>query len=345
MDAFLRMSDSERRLTCEQAQAVLGLPPAAVEKDFWVCWTLQRLFNLPDWGGRLTFKGGTSLAKAWRLIERFSEDIDMVIDRDFLGFGGPESPEKAPSKKKQRQRLENLKETCRERIGFGLKPLLEQSFREVLPAGSQWSLNIASVEEDPDRQTLLFKYPETLTGGSRYLRPVVKIELGARSDTWPAESSRIQPYLADAFPDLLGPSDFTVRVVASERTFWEKVMLLHEETFRPTQKPRKARLSRHYYDLWCLIRKGVADRAMQNSLLFAGVVEHRSVFFSQNWMDYNTLRQGSLRLIPLDAHMAEWRQDYQVMRGEMFFGEAPDFDEILRVVADFERKFNQGGPS
>lgn len=342
MDSFLKMPDNERRLLCEQAQAALGLPSAAIEKDFWVCWTLWKLFNLPEWGGHLTFKGGTSLSKAWGLIERFSEDIDIVVDRDFLGFGGTRSPEKAPSKKQQKQRLDDLKAACRERVHSGLKPLLERCFGEVLPAGSKWSLDIATIEEDPDQQTLLFQYPGTLTGISAYLRPLVKIELGARSDTWPTESPRIHPYLAEAFPDLLDPSEFNVQAVAPERTFWEKAMLLHEETYRPIQKPRKVRIARHYYDLWCLIRKGVADRAIQDFGLFAGVLEHRSVFFSQNWVDYDTLRKGSLRIIPRPDQIAEWRQDYQTMRGEMFFGEVPDFNEIMKVVGEFEHKFNQG---
>jgi predicted nucleotidyltransferase component of viral defense system len=107
MDAFLELSPADQRLYCEQAQSKLNLPPASIEKDFWVSWTLRELFNLPGWGGHLSFKGGTSLAKAWKLIERFSEDIDVVIDREFLGFGGETLSNK---------RLKKLIKTCSERI-------------------------------------------------------------------------------------------------------------------------------------------------------------------------------------------------------------------------------------
>jgi len=342
VDTFIKIPNDEQKIYFEQAQSRLGLPPVSIEKDFWVCWTLWKLFNLPEWGKQLVFKGGTSLSKGWGLIERFSEDIDIVINRDFLGFGGDKSPEKAPSNKQRKNRLENLKETCRSRIHSELKPALEQCFMEVLPSDIKWSLEIASLEEDPDGQTLLFQYPGILTGSSTYLQPQVKIELGARSDTWPAELPIIKPYLAEAFPAIFAIDKFTVQAVAPERTFWEKAMLLHEETFRSIEKPRKARLARHYYDLWCLIKKGVAERAIQNPDLFAGVAEHRAIFFKQNWMDYDTLRPGSLRLLPRNDQIATWRQDYNAMRGEMFFGEVPDFDEILKIVGNFERKFNQG---
>jgi len=197
------------------------------------------------------------------------------------------------------------------------------------------------LEEDPDEQTLLFQYPGTLAGSLTYLHTQIKIELGARSDTWPTESPHITPYLADAFPDILFVGNFSVQTVAPERTFWEKAMLLHEETFRSAEKSRKARLARHYYDLWCLIQKDVAERAIQNLGLFDGVAEHRVVFFNQSWVDYNTMRQGLLRLIPRDDQIDAWRQDYNAMRGEMFFGEVPGFDEILSIVGNFEKKFNQ----
>lgn len=155
MDTFIKKSNAEVLLYFEQAQSKLGLPPASIEKDFWVCWTLWKLFSLPEWGKQLVFKGGTSLSKGWGLIERFSEDIDIVINRDFLGFGGDKSPYKAPSKKQQTKGIKNLKDTCQSRIYLELKPTLEQCFMDALPSGVKWSLNIAS----EDDQTLLFEYP------------------------------------------------------------------------------------------------------------------------------------------------------------------------------------------
>lgn len=116
MEEFIQMTMERRRRFCEEAQAKLGLPAASIEKDFWVCWTLRELFGLPEDGPHLTFKGGTSLSKAWKLIERFSEDIDVVLDRGFLGFDGEKRPEKAPSNKQREKRLEELKLACQQRI-------------------------------------------------------------------------------------------------------------------------------------------------------------------------------------------------------------------------------------
>ena len=105
-----------RRRFCDEAQAKLSLRAASIEKDFWVCWTLREIFSLPGCGSHLTFKGGTSLSKAWKLIERFSEDIDVVLDRGFIGFGGDKSPEAAASNKQREKRLEALKLACQKRI-------------------------------------------------------------------------------------------------------------------------------------------------------------------------------------------------------------------------------------
>ncbi|MEI7672193.1 MAG: nucleotidyl transferase AbiEii/AbiGii toxin family protein [Deltaproteobacteria bacterium] len=232
MDAFLQLSAERQRLLCEEGQQRLGLPPASIEKDFWVCWTLRELFSLPQWGEHLTFKGGTFLSKGWRLISRFSEDIDVVIDRGRLGFGSD------TLSGKQQKRL--VKE-CSRRIEAELGPSLESRFREMHPDGMDWRLTPADEEEDPDQQTLLFHYPSVFTDAVGYVRPVVKIEMGARSEAEPVENPIIQPYLAEAFPDLLGNSAFALKTVAAKRTFWEKAMLLHEESFRPADKPRRAR--------------------------------------------------------------------------------------------------------
>lgn len=336
MQRFIDLSMARRREVCEEAQARMRLRAASVEKDFWVCWTLCELFNLPDIGLRLTFKGGTSLSKAWKLIERFSEDIDVVIDRDYLGYGADASPETATSRKKRRQILDALRESCQTHITQSLAPALAARIAQILgPDG--WQLE--SDPADADGQTLLFRYPAAFDGGG-YVAPVVKIELGARSDIDPAEAPQIEPYLAQTFPDLLGDSRFPVRTLAARRTFWEKAMLLHEETYRPAEKRRGRFMSRHYYDLWCMIRQGVGEQARADQGLFERIAAHREVFFRHNWLDYTTLKPGTLRIVPLSEQRPAWEQDYTAMRAAMFFGEAPEFAEILRVVGKFEELLN-----
>jgi hypothetical protein len=337
VNGFIQQPPDRLLTIYNEAQARLGLPAQSIEKDFWVCWTLRELTRLPGWGEHFTFKGGTSLSKAWKLIERFSEDIDLVIDREFLGFGGA-----TLSGKRQRR----LKEECSRRIRSEILPALTAQFRELLPAGSAWTLDPASEAEDRDRQTLLFTYPTVFAAPSAYLRRVVKLEMGARSQAVPSAIASIQPYVVEAITEVIADGSFQVRTVVARRTFWEKALLLHEETYRPKvsdQPTRKVGLARHYYDLWRMIKHGVADEALADQQLFAQVVEHRQVFFRYTWMDYATMRPGLLRLLPLDDQLAAWRQDYEAMRAEMFFGEAPAFEVLLEVVGDFAQKFNVSG--
>lgn len=262
----------------------------------------------------------------------------MVLDRGFLGFGADKSPEAAASNNQREKRLEALKLACQKRIRGSLKPELSARFKSLLPKGSTW--NLVDDEADSDGQTLLFHYP-SVYGDAADVRPVVKIELGARSDTEPCGLPRIEPYLKEAFPGMFGAGSFAIRTVEPERTFWEKTMLLHEETFRKSSSGPKERLARHYYDLWCLITKGVAEKAITDMELFNRIAAHRAVFFRRSKEAQASLRPGALRIVPLSDQRAAWKQDYQTMREDMFFGKVPTFEEVLRVVGDFERLFNK----
>lgn len=337
MDAFLTRPIERQRVIYEEAGRRLGLSAGSVEKDLWVCWTLRALFRVPSSGPHLTFKGGTSLSKGWKLIDRFSEDIDIVINRQFLGFGGADAPEDARSNKQRVKRLGALMVAAQNHIRDVLGPALEQEIRRLLPSTARWKLEPDA--DDSDAQTLLFHYPSAM-GRALYVRPVVKIELGARSDTEPSAKPEIAPYLVEVLPNEVPDSRFTVHAVAPERTFWEKVALLHEETYREGSAAPKARLARHYYDLWCLITREVAARAALDTGLFERVAAHRAVFFRRSHDAQASFAPGSLRLVPADDRREQWRQDYDAMRESMFFGEAPEFDEILAVVSRFEQEFN-----
>jgi hypothetical protein len=341
LDQFLTLSAADLGLAFQQAEARLRLPAASIEKDFWVCFTLRAMFSLPKWQDNLTFKGGTSLSKGWELIQRFSEDIDLVIDRPFLGIKAEAAPEAAPSRKQQRKRVEGVKARARIAIQEQLSPTLKHHLATSIPAALDWQLTVDP--DDPDQQTLLFQYPSVLkpqAGNlSPYVRPVVRIELGARSDTEPLEQREIQPDIAKIFPDAVGPSRFAVRVVSPKRTFIEKAMLLHEQACRKAPKPPRARLSRHYYDLYCLIRAGIADAALTTEGLFAKVVRHRAIYFPESLRDghgYDGLTRAGLRLRPHPSYLSVWRADYEKMQESMFYGASPSFEEVLRAVGQFE---------
>jgi len=334
MNKFPFLEQAEQKVYFEQAGASMGLYAPYVEKDFWVCWVLDRLYSQPSISEHITFKGGTSLSKVWGVIERFSEDIDLTINRDFLGFGGEDSPEKATSNNKKKVGLKSLRQACHEYVTNDLYEILNKDFIENLPNGLVWTLKID--ESDPDGQTLLFEYPSMWSDlSANYVKPIVKLEFGARSDPWPASQEVIKAFVATAYPKAFTQVEVNVLALAAERTFWEKVMLIHEETYRPVDKLRGQHMARHYYDLWCLINKGVANSAIADETLFDSVAEHRKQFFNQNWVDYETLKKGSLRLVPDEKLLPGWRKDYDDM-SQMFLGNPPSFDEILDKIRALE---------
>ena len=339
MDDFIRQPSEERRVYFEQTAARMRLSPQIVEKDFWVCWTLKELFGLPDIGSTLIFKGGTSLSKVYRLIERFSEDIDVSLDRASLGFGGEADPEAGGSAKEQARRLDRLRQACQDKITGQLKPAFEKTIATKFGRATGWSVTVD--EADPDRQTLLYAYPSgwpEKTAG--YVRAAVKIEMGARSDHWPSEQAEISAYVAQQFPAAFRVPAFIVKVLAAERTFWEKATLLHAEHHRPADKTMPLRLSRHYYDLSRLILSGTGEKVARDLELLRRVVEHKKVFFRSGWANYDTAQKGSLRISPAPDRLKPLEADYDKMQ-EMFFGDRPAFTEIFRVIREWEDGFNQ----
>src|ERR1051325_4078977 len=202
MDTVATLPAEERiRLFQETANRRGISDPIIIEKDFWVCWTLKRLFGLAKIGPHLLFKGGTTLSKVFRVIHRFSEDVDLSIDREYLGFGGDEAPERSVSRKQAKKQLEALQEKCTNTIANELLPSFRMSAEQVLGKGSN---SVWDVTRDPvDPQTVLFNYP-TLPDkaqGLSYIQPMIRIELGARSDHWPAGDYDIHPYAAEEFPE------------------------------------------------------------------------------------------------------------------------------------------------
>ncbi len=333
MDTLLsRTTPEQRRELFAATAARMGIGERLVEKDYWVCWMLRRLFTLPEAARHLTFKGGTSLSKAFGLIARFSEDIDLIIDRSWLGV--PDAPSGSPL-----QWLKKIKKACRYKVRDELLPALDQELQTHL-AGQEWKL-VGEQESDEDPRVVLFRYPTVLSptvGG--YVQAEVKMEFNARSDADPTKEATVRAYAATEFPAVLPDADIPLRCLTPERTLWEKATLLHEELCRPIEEGVRPRLSRHFYDLAQLLEGGVGERALADLALYDRVVQHRAVFFANDWMgDYSTLLAGPLILKPADDRRADWLRDYGQM-GEMFFHEAPAFDDVMAAVEAFATKFN-----
>jgi predicted nucleotidyltransferase component of viral defense system len=317
-----------------------GLASEMIEKDFWVCWTLKRLFTLPDPPAGLLFKGGTSLSKVFGVIERFSEDVDLSFDRADLGFEGHNDVLETSTRKGRKKKLDKLKKTCQQVIREQFLPQLKAAFTDALgeSASTTWGLELA--EDDPDEQTLLFRYPTGIQsrGESSYIRPTVRMEIGARGEPWPAIDAPVSPYAAQDYPRAFKDPKCTVRVLKAERTFWEKVTILHRWYHRP-DKSFADRQSRHYYDVVRLYEHELGRAAVKDVDLLLKVAEHKELFFPEPEARYAEAKPGTLRIVPPDTRLAELEKDYKKMQ-EMIFGKPPEFEHLLTILRQIEQVIN-----
>lgn len=319
-----------------------GLLPLIIEKDFWVCWTLERLFSLPEIGPHLLFKGGTSLSKVYGAIQRFSEDIDLSLSRAFVeetAAGGPlADPMQATSNTQRKQQSEALVTAFHQVVTSRLLPALQVALAEQLGTSglgaSEWSL----AQDTDDPGTLHFAYPKAVAGELAYIRPEVRIELGGRSDDWPVEEREVRAYVAQELPQVT-PGAVRVRVLAARRTFWEKATLLHAEYHRPLDKAPGERLSRHYADLAQMAGTAIEAEALADFPLLEQVRRHKTAFYTAPWAHYETAKPGTLRLSPLPERLDKLRSDYRSMSA-MFFGTALSFEDVLERLAALERRVN-----
>ena len=337
MDDFARQPQEIRAELFQETAARMGVTPIIVEKDFWVCWTLKRVFSLDSFQAGLIFKGGTSLSKAYGAIRRFSEDIDLSIDRHDLGFVGDRDPANADISNNQRKRLlTELSESSAKIVQTDLRDRIIASMAASLP---ETDIDLG-VSEDDD-QTLIFNYPTgvPIAGGDNYLVDKVKLEFGARSDHLPAEMKRVQSYASKHFPDQMPDAEVEVKTLSATRTFWEKATILHMLHHAPEGKALGKHMSRHYYDMAGLAASDIRADALDKIDLLSQVALHKSRFFRDPKAKYNEAAPPTLKLMPTEELSARLRADFNSMQ-EMLFDQPPSFDAILTVLADLENEIN-----
>ena len=336
MNTFIQLSSDERNLYCRQAgeRMEIPLPAAVIEKDFWVCWTLNLLNEIPELKGNITFKGGTSLSKAWGLIERFSEDIDIAINRKVFGQEPPHGAENAISNTQRKSRLEELEDKSAKFIKEVLLPILHEKIAVHL-SPADFTLRLI---EKGNEVNIEFEYPGTLKNELGGLLPVVLIELVPRADEIPNEERKITPIIYEVFEDLLGEGSFNISTLTPERTFLEKLLFIHE-TLEGFNKGSE-RKSRHYYDLLKLYKAGVFERIKNNRELLQMVVEHRQTFFRYNTLDYTGILSNGVRVLPKKESWTNWRGDY-TRTAVMIYNNIPSFEELMSFAEQLENEFNE----
>ncbi len=318
----------------------LGAPVGNIEKDFWVCWTLNALYHeRPAGGPRLLFKGGTSLSKAHGLIQRFSEDIDVTVFRDDLDEAASVEELEALSNKKRRARLDAIRDACRGYITGQLKELLDAQLADATGGAGRIEVD----EADPDGQTLLVWYPEVEPRDGAYVRPVVRIESGAKSALDPHRPVTIRPYISEETAGLdLAVSDVTT--IEAARTLWDKVVIAHGlrrwYERRGVLRQEGQRVSRHYYDLHCMLDSEAGRAALGDRDLGADCVRHARMFFDRPDYDLASAAPGAFAITPAGGMADALGRDYANTTA-MIFGTAPGFEDILTSVAEIQRVINE----
>lgn len=325
MDKIARLSSEERSEIIQETARRIDLTPSAVEKDFWVVWTLDKLFRSELLADKIIFKGGTSLSKVFGLIRRFSEDIDLILDWNEVVA---EEPNLERSKNKQDQFNKSVPELSRKYIADVFLPEVVAALDGVCSAEIE--------EGTPD--VINVQYPSSFA--SDYLRPEIRLEIGPLALWVPNAEYEINSYMAETFPSVFGKPSCRVMAIKAERTFWEKATILHAEAFRPESKQLGLRYSRHYYDLAMMAADASVKTAAFNNLdLLHTVAEFKAKFYPAAWANYDLAKPGTFKLMPAEKNHGSLAHDYEQMK-VMFFGEVPPFNELLESLQALEDEIN-----
>lgn len=332
MTEFLRLPPEDQREIILTIAMELGHSPQVLHKDVWVCWALQKLFDMES-EVRMAFKGGTSLSKVFQAIHRFSEDVDISLDyRDLTDDQALDvfSPETTNSSRKRF--CKKLSATARDHVHRNVFPSLTDSFTEITDGNGK-------TEVSENGEKLWLHYPALTNSVTSYLGDWILVEFGGRNVTEPNGPHAIAPTVAERLPSLQFPIA-NVTVLAPERTFWEKATLIHVECHRQ-RSISPNRISRHWYDLAMLSRGAIGKKALSDRSLLQDVVRHKSVFFDASYANYQDCLSGSFRLIPTEPLLSSLKNDYKSMQDAgMFDGEVPLFEELLKELRTIEVAMN-----
>lgn len=323
MNRIVQASERERKAIFTEASAIIKIPVEMIEKDFWVCWTLSRLFSSPELKKSLRFKGGTSLSKVYGVIDRFSEDIDLILDWRHITVDDPMADRSATRQDAFNKKLE-------EKAGR----FISHEFKEkvAVALGDRCAVYFHA----NNLHVLHVQYPGVFP--NNYLAPNIQLEIGPLAAWMPHDSFPVSSYVAQAFR-VLEMNPFLVPTILAERTFWEKVTILHHEHHRPATSVVPARYSRHYYDLFKLAQSSIKDSALAQTELLTAVVDFKKKFYPRGWARYDLAHRGSIQLLPSTDGQKMLAGDYKAMR-RMIYGEYPAWSTIIATLADLEREIN-----
>ena len=325
------LPERDRRVLFMNTAEKKSMHPAIVEKDFWVCLTLDYLFHHSQWRDAFVFKGGTSLSKAYHLIERFSEDIDLILDWHTINYN--EEPWGKRSKTQQDKINKQMNQNAAIFLKEKLLPNMRKDLRNILDTEENIYINRM------DAQTIDFAYPHIFHNA--YLRPQIKLEIGPLAERIPQQKAKIAPYAAEEYGTFFAKKNTYINTIAAERTFWEKITILHKIANRNNNnKVIPERYSRHYYDLYCMFCSPLKARAYAKKELLEQSIRFKTKFYISNSSGYDTAKIGSLLLLPNKEDKKILQEDYAHMQN-MIYGRAPQYEEIMSTIGVLEKEVNK----
>jgi len=330
MKDWFELSLEERKEIINQTSAKTGIVPTAIEKDFWVMIALKAIFDTKH-GDHIVFKGGTSLSKGWNLIDRFSEDIDLGIDRSYLNFGGDLT----------RSGVRKLRKDAAKFIDEEFVPELRDQLTKN--GIKEFDLTLIDFEEsDTDPMSIEIEY-KSITEEIEYLKPRILVEISSRSLRDPFELRNMVSYIGNEYPDqIFSDKQIQIPTVLPSRTMLEKIFLLHEEFQKPEGKViRHKRMTRHLYDLEKLMNSEFCDTALGDKELYRSIVQHRQMITNISWIDYEKHQHKHIDFIPPDKVIGDWKQDYSSMKESMFYGDTISFEELIERLKELKHKINK----
>lgn len=328
MERIIKLNKERRQTLFETTAKMMKISSVVVEKDFWVCVVLDYLMNISKYKDYFIFKGGTSLSKCYDVIDRFSEDIDLVIKWDKLGF--KEDDVLLNRSKSQDYKFETI---MNNKGAYFIQNVLKDDLVTNLAS----SIDEMRIESDPnDPMILLVYYPTTYK--NNYIQQAVRLEIGPVSAITPTEYSQIEPYCFKCFNDD-NKRPFKVRIITIARTFWEKILILYTECNRPTDKKTPDRYSRHYYDVYMIYTSKYFKEIIRDKNLFEDVRRFKSKYYRNSWSNIENVTLNSIRLIPSEKRLETIKDDYQKM-ADMFFRTPPSFEDLLVGLRELEEELN-----
>ncbi len=341
MYSIAKLNDADRKALFDAYSFKYRESPEIVEKDYWVTLLLDYLFNYSEFKDYFTFKGGTSLSKCFDIINRFSEDIDLILNWSALGFND-DDVYRIRSNNAQLKYNKNIEDAAMEFIKNKLKPSMEKDLKKLLGFNPNFTLG-------EDEHVLNFNYPNIYNASNSGILQCVRLEIGPLAERLPSTEKEIKPLISKMNLPIMSKFSTVVRCISPERTFWEKILILHQEAHRPTIKVDKngkevpnsmpRRYSRHYYDVWKISQTEYKNIALQNIELLKKVIAFKKKFYHYNWDHLETALPGAIVLVPSEERIKELRKDFESMKA-MINDDVKSFDELIENLKRLEDEIN-----